>query len=315
MTVSVQCYSVEHSSRHLLAEAQETGRHKEIMFTSSKGRVQSFLWFSYKHLAFFFSFTLKDLDYPLWWWGTQKVQRGGKATTTVLGVVPGRISLHMVRSFCTDHRVSALFTSCCSSSDFSVMWTTSVRPLLPRTQGTLRKTSSLMPYMPWHIRKRQISRKYKARTTLSSAVNDSLYTVKNVMLFDSSGVDPPLHLTPGRLAVYIRDVHTFLLLEWLGNWNCFIYIYSYKLTYKHTLYVWILIKQMLLYGTIWFNSYSIWLLTAHCKKQVNTKRSNYILMLHCTCYILSYFLQLLIVLDLCVIDLNVSCCSFSLPWV
>lgn len=40
MTVSVQCYTVEHSSRHLLAEAQETGRHKEIMFTSSKGRVQ-----------------------------------------------------------------------------------------------------------------------------------------------------------------------------------------------------------------------------------------------------------------------------------
>ena len=63
-----------------------------------------------------------------------------------------RSALHIVSSFWTPHRVSALFTSCFSSSGFSVMWMTSVRPLLPRTQGMLRKTSSFTPCKPWKAR-------------------------------------------------------------------------------------------------------------------------------------------------------------------
>lgn len=58
-------------------------------------------------------------------------------------------ALHIVSSFWTPHKVSALFTSCFSSSGFSVMWITSVRPLLPRTAGMLRKTSSFTPCKPW----------------------------------------------------------------------------------------------------------------------------------------------------------------------
>lgn len=74
----------------------------------------------------------------------------------VLGGLEGggghRRAPHIVSSFWTPHRVSALFTSCFSSSGFSVMWITSVRPLLPRTEGTLRKTSSFTPCKPWKAR-------------------------------------------------------------------------------------------------------------------------------------------------------------------
>lgn len=86
--------------------------------------------------------------------GGRKIERGaqGVCGTFWAGVRCQRSALHIVSSFWTPHRVSALFTRCFSSSGFSVMWITSVRPLLPRTQGMLRKTSSFTPCKPWKMR-------------------------------------------------------------------------------------------------------------------------------------------------------------------
>lgn len=116
--------------------------------------ILSFHWFNYKHLAFL---DIQRYHSPVATGDTEGTVGGSRPHSVSCGVRVDwgiqRSAFHRVSSFCTPHRVSALFTSCFSSSGFSVMWMTSVRPLLPRTQGTLRKTSSFTPCIPYQMKK------------------------------------------------------------------------------------------------------------------------------------------------------------------